>query len=87
MDVSARDPSPAAGRSRRPPGTRVVSHGQYVETRTGTRLALGRPGSTVDHNLSATWVEGRLLVLGGVDEEAGFDAAAPPEAWWWTPPD
>lgn len=87
LDVAARDLASDGWEVSAAAGTHVVSHGQYVETRTGTRLALGRPDSSVDHNLSATWVEERLFVLGGVDEEAGFDAAAPPEAWWWTPPD
>lgn len=67
-------------------GTRIVSHGQFVETATGTRLPLGRPDSALDHNLTTTWTDDGLFVVGGADEEAGFESPAGPEAWLWTPP-
>ena len=66
-------------------GTRIVTHGQYVDTATGRWLRLGRPDSTLDHNLTTTWTDDGLFVFGGVDEAAGFEAPAGPEVWSWTP--
>lgn len=68
-------------------GTLVVSHGQFLDTaETRSWTSLGRPDSALDHNLSSTWAGDRLLVFGGVDEAAGFEAPAGPEAWLWAPP-
>lgn len=67
-------------------GTRIVSHGQFLDTATGTSLLLGRPASTLDHDLTTTWTDDGLFVFGGVDEAAGFESPAGPEVWSWTPP-
>ncbi len=67
-------------------GTRILSHGQLLDTATGTWSRVGRPESDLDHHLTATWAGERLFVVGGVDEELGFAAPAGPEAWLWTPP-
>jgi hypothetical protein len=67
-------------------GTRIVSYGQLLDTTTGTWLRVGRPESHLDHNLTATWAGDRLFVVGGVDEEVGFESPGGPEAWLWTPP-
>ena len=48
---------------------------------------LGKPDSPVDESQSAVWADGQLLVVGGVDEEIGYEdvAGLSDEAWAWSP--
>lgn len=66
--------------------TRILTHGFYLDTTSGRWADLGRPMSRLDTNLSATWSDYRLFVLGGIDEKAGYEAPSAPQAWLWTPP-
>ncbi|GAB3025699.1 hypothetical protein GCM10011376_11870 [Nocardioides flavus (ex Wang et al. 2016)] len=86
LDVPRADLSYTGWRVSAAAGSRIVSLGHLLDTRTGAWVALDRPDSGLDHNLAATWADQRLFVLGGVDQEAGFESPAAPEAWWWTPP-
>lgn len=65
----------------------LVTAGHYRDLAAGTGWEwVGRPASELDTELSSTWAGEVLFVLGGVDEERGYDAPSPPEAWTWTPP-
>ena len=50
-------------------------------------VALGSPESEVDDYQSAVWADGRLIVFGGFDQDAGYEdvSGLSNDAWVWTP--
>ncbi len=70
-------------------GPLVVGWGYVYDDRAGTWTPFGRPDSPVDRGAGAAVVDGRLLVFGGRDEDAGYEdgAGLSNQTWVWTPPD
>jgi hypothetical protein len=68
-------------------GPLMAGWGYAYDDRTERWTALGRPDSPVDTSYSAVWVDGRLLVVGGVDEQTGYEdvAGLSDGAWLWSP--
>lgn len=68
-------------------GPLVATFGRVYDDRTQTWVDLGRPDSPVDSELAGVWANGRLVVVGGYDEDArGRGAAAlSAETWIWSP--
>lgn len=68
-------------------GPLVATQGRVYDDRTQTWLDLGRPDSPVDSELTGAWVDARLLVFGGYDEDTpdrgpeGLSGAT----WIWSP--
>jgi hypothetical protein len=70
-------------------GPLVVGWGYLYDDSDGSWTGFGRPDSPVDRATGAALVDGRLLVFGGRDEDAGYDgdAGLSAEAWTWNPGD
>lgn len=86
LEIPQRDWESDSWRVSAADGTRIVTHGLYVDTAgSGGWVDLGRPESNLDHKLSATWAGDRLFVFGGVGADAGYEGPSEPEAWLWTP--
>lgn len=69
-------------------GPLVAGWGYVYDDGAGTWTPYGRPGSPVDAATGAAWADGRLVVVAGRDEDAGYegDAGLSDETWIWTPP-
>ena len=68
-------------------GPLVAGWGYLYDDRDGSWTSFGRPDSPVDRATGAALVDGRLLVFGGRDEDAGYegDAGLSNQTWIWTP--
>jgi hypothetical protein len=65
----------------------IVSGGHYRDLGAGGPwIRMGRPDTGLDSHLSAVWAGDRLVVLGGADDDQGYDHPAEPELWSWLPP-
>ena len=62
--------------------------GYGYDDSTGTWTPLGRPaGTAVDTGQAAVWVDGALVLVGGLDEETAYDGSGgiSADTWSWTP--
>jgi hypothetical protein len=68
-------------------GPLVAGWGFVYDDRDGSWTPFGRPDSAVDRGTGAAWVDDRLVVVGGRDEDAGYegDAGLSDQTWIWTP--
>ena len=68
-------------------GPLMAGWGYVYDDRTEQWTTLGKPESPVDDSQSAVWADGRLLVVGGLDDEIGYEdvAGLSDQAWAWTP--
>jgi hypothetical protein len=82
-------PSPASIIVNAAAGPLVAGWGYLYDDRDGSWTPFGRPDSPVDGGSGAAIVDGRLLVFGGRDEDAGYegDAGLSDQTWLWAPPD
>lgn len=68
-------------------GPLVAGWGYVYDDDAGTWAPYGRPDSPVDRGTGAVWADGRLVVVGGRDEDAGYDgdAGLSDATWVWSP--
>jgi hypothetical protein len=68
-------------------GPLVAGWGYVYDDAAGTWTPFGRPDSSVDRQTGATWADGRLVVVGGLDEDAGYEdtSGLSDETWIWAP--
>jgi hypothetical protein len=65
----------------------IVTGGHFRDLGAGGPWSrMGRPDTGLDSHLSAVWASDRLVVLGGADDDQGYDRPADPELWSWVPP-
>ena len=67
-------------------GPLIAGWGYIYDDVSGTWTPHGRPDSPVDRQTGATWAGGRLVVVGGLDEDAGYEDSSglSAETWIWT---
>ena len=67
-------------------GPRIAGWGFVYDDVTGTWTPYGRPDSPVDRQTGATWAGRRLVVVGGLDEDAGYEdtSGLSDETWIWS---
>jgi len=70
-------------------GPLIAGWGYVYDDDAGSWTPFGRPDSPVDGGTGAAIVDGRLLVFGGRDDDAGYDgdAGLSDHTWVWTPPE
>ena len=68
-------------------GRHVAGWGYVYDDVNGTWTPSGRPDSPVDRQTGATWTGPRLVVVGGLDEGAGYEdtSGLSDETWIWSP--
>jgi hypothetical protein len=71
----------AAWRVEAAAGPLVATSGFVYDDRAGRWTRLGRPDSDLDWELTGVWADGRLVVVGGADEDGEVSA----ETWLWSP--
>lgn len=62
-------------------GSLVATAGHVYDDATGTWSRLGHPRSRLTQDLAGVWADGRLVVVGGADDDG--DVAT--ETWTWAP--
>ncbi|MFC6342149.1 hypothetical protein ACFP8W_09185, partial [Nocardioides hankookensis] len=68
-------------------GPLMAGWGYVYDDDAETWTSLGRPRSPTDSQQSAVWADGRLVVVGGLDEATAYEdpSGLSDETWIWTP--
>jgi len=68
-------------------GARFAAYGYVYDDEGRTWTPIGRPDSPVEGHVGATFVGGRLFVVGGLDDDAGYEdtSGLSDETWVWSP--
>lgn len=68
-------------------GPLVAGWGYVYDDRTERWSLIGKPAGPVDTAQAAVWADGRLVVLGGLDDETGYAdvSGLSNDAWVWRP--